>query len=182
MTLLRRFLALLVALALVTAAILVGIEAVGIRADRNPVLLPIDDWGENLASGDWGRWSADAWAIAAGATLALGLVLVVVQLIPQRVPTVERRHADGERVIRYGRKGMEARLRDLTIDQDGVLGGKVTTSKRTARVTALVPRGADGPTTERTVRTAVGQELDKLQLAKRPKVRVDATETADRVL
>lgn len=182
MTLLRRLLALVLAVALGAAAVLVIVETVGIRVGESPVLLPIDDWEQRIAGGEWSDWSADAWAVASGATLALGVLLVLLQLVPHRKPTVDRARADGERPVRYGRGGLNDRWRDIIVDQDGVLGGKAKVSRRKATVTARIPDGGDGKAARSAVRSALGDDLDRLRLAKRPKVRVEATETDDRVL
>lgn len=182
MTLLRRFLALVLALALGATAVLVIVEAVGIRVGESPVLLPIDEWEQRLAVGNWSGWSADAWTIASGGALALGLLLVILQLVPHRKPTVERARADGERRVRFGRGGVNERWRDIIIDQDDVLGGKAKVAKRKVKVTARIPDGGDRSAARSSVRSALGEDLDRLRLAKRPKVRVDATETDDRVL
>lgn len=182
MTLLRRVLALLVAIALGTAAVLVMVETVGIRVDASPVLLPVDEWDQRLATGGWSQWSADAWAIASASALALGVFLVALQLIPHRKPTVDRDRAPGERRVRFGRGGLNERWRDIVVDQDGVLGGKAKVSRRKAEVTAHIPDGGDGSAATTAVRSALSDDLDRLRLAKRPKVLVDATETDDRVL
>lgn len=182
MTLLRRFLAFVVALALAATAVLVIVEAVGIRIDESPVLLPVDDWEQELTTGDWREWSADAWTIASAIALGVGLLLVVLQLIPHRTTTLDRSRGDGEREVRFGRNGLNERLRDLVTDQDGVLGGKANVSKRKAKVTARIPDGADPGPAEQSVRTVVRDELDRLRLAKKQRVRVDATHTDDRVI
>ncbi|MGK2929606.1 MAG: DUF6286 domain-containing protein [Acidimicrobiales bacterium] len=182
MTLLRRFLALVLALALGATAVFVVVEAVGIRVGESPVLLPIDDWEQRLVSDDWSEWRADAWAIASGGTLALGVLLVILQLVPHRKPTVDRARGDGDRRVRFGRGGLNERWRDIIVDQDGVLGGKARVARRKAKVTARIPDGGDRRAALSSVRTALGEDLDRLRLAKRPKVRVEATETDDRVL
>jgi hypothetical protein len=182
MTLLRRFLALVVAIALAAVSVLVIIEAVGIRIDESPVLLPIDDWEQRLTTGDWSTWSADAWMIASAIALGVGLLLLVLQLIPHRTTTLDRRRADGEREVRFGRSGLDDRLRDLVVDQDGVLGGRAKVSKRKTKVTARIPDGVEPDPTEQSVRTVVREELDRLRLAKKQRVRVDSTHTDDRVI
>lgn len=182
MTLLRRFLAFVVAFALAATAVLVIVESVGIRIDESPVLLPIDDWEQRLTAGDWATWGADAWTIASAIALGVGLLLVVLQLIPHRTTTLDRRRADGEREVRFGRSGLDERLRDLVVDQEGVLGAKAKVSKRKTKVTARIPDGADPDPTEQSVRTVVRDELDRLRLAKKQRVRVDAAHTDDRVI
>lgn len=182
MTVLRRFLALVLALALGATAVLVIVEAVGVRVGESPVLLPIDEWEQRLAGGNWSNWDADAWAIASGSALAVGVLLVILQLVPHRKPTVDRAHGDGERRVRFGRGGLNERWKDIIVDQDGVLGGKAKVARRKATVTARIPDGGDGNAAKDAVRAALGEDLDRLRLAKRPKVRVDATETDDRVL
>lgn len=182
MTLLRRVLALVVALALAATAVLVIVEAVGIRIGESPVLVPVDDWEQRLTTGDWRAWSADAWTIASATALGVGLLLVVLQLIPHRTTTLDRRRADGEREVRFGRSGLNERLRDLVVDQDGVLGGKAKVSKRKTEVTARIPDGADPEPAEQSVRAVVRDEIDRLRLAKKQRVRVDAVHTDDRVV
>ncbi|MCO8128343.1 DUF6286 domain-containing protein [Acidimicrobiia bacterium EGI L10123] len=182
MTLLRRFLALVVALALAATAGIVIAEAVGIRIGESPVLLPIDEWEQRLTTGDWRTWSADAWTIASAIVLGVGLLLVALQLIPHRTTTLDRKRADGEREVRFGRSGLNERLRDLVVDEDGVLGGKAKVAKRKTKVTARIPDGADPKPAEQSVRAAVREEIDRLRLAKKQRVRVDAVHTDDRVI
>lgn len=182
MKLLRRFLALVLAVALAVAATLVIVEAVGIRVGESPVLLPIDEWEQRITAGAWSRWSADAWTIASAVVLAVGLLLIVLQLIPHRTTTLARRKADHERDVRYGRRGLSDRLHDVVVDQDGVLDSKVKVSKRRVGATARIPGGADRRSTEQSVRSALREELDGLRLAKNPRVRVDSAYTDDRVL
>ena len=182
MTLLRRFLAFVLALALGTVAVLVIVETVGIRVGESPVLLPVDDWEQRLTTGDWRDWDADAWTIASAVALGVGLLLVVLQLIPHRRPTLDRKRVEGEREVRFGRSGLNARLHDLVVDQDGVLAGAAKVSTRKARVQARIPDGADPKPAERSVRAAVQEELDRLRLAKKQRVRVEAVHTDERVV
>lgn len=182
MTLLRRFLAVVVALALAATAALVIIEAVGIRIGESPVLVPVDKWEQRLTAGSWSDWSADAWTIASAGALGVGLLLAFLQLIPDRTPTVDRARVSGERAVRFGRSGLDARLSDLVVDQDGVLGGKAKVAKRTTKVTARIPDGADPGPTEQSVRAVVRDELDRLRLAKKHRVKVDAVHADERVL
>ena len=182
MTPLRRFLALLVAVTLAAVAAVVIAEAVGIRTGESPVLVPVDDWEQRLTTGDWRAWSADAWTIASAIALGVGLLLVVLQLIPHRTTTLDRRRADGEREVRFGRNGLNERLRELLVDEDGVVGGKAKVSKRKTKVTARIPDGADPKPAEQSVRTVVREEIDRLRLANKQRVRVDAVHTEDRVI
>lgn len=182
MTLLRRFLALVVALALLATAALVIVEAVGIRISESPVLVPVDDWAQRLTTGDWRHWDDDAWTIASAIALGVGLLLVVLQLIPRRTTTLDRRRVDGEREVRFGRSGLNERLRDIVVDQDSVVGGKAKVSRRKIELTARIPEGADPTPTEQSVRRVVREELDRLRLAKRQRVRVDAVHTDERVI
>lgn len=182
MTLLRRFLALVVAVALAGAAVVVIVEAVGIRVGASPVLLPIDDWEQRITGGSWGRWSADVWGITSASLLVVGVVLVVLQLIPHRTTTLERRRTGGERETRFGRSGLDDRLRDIVVDQEGILGGKVTVSTRKVKVQARIPDGGDAKSSQEAVRAAVREDLDRLRLAKKQRVRVDAVHTDDRVI
>jgi hypothetical protein len=157
-------------------------EAVGIRIGESPVLLPVDEWEQRLTTGSWNVWDADAWAIASAIALGVGLLLVILQLIPDRKPTLDRSSASGEREVRFGRSGLDERLRDLVVDQDGVLGGKARVSRRSTKVTARIPHGADPQPTEQSVRAVVRDELDRLQLAKKQRVKVDAVNSDERVL
>ena len=182
MTLLRRLLALAIALALGALAVVVIVEAVGIRIGESPVLVPIDEWEQRLTTGSWSDWSADAWTIASAITLGMGVLLVLLQLIPDRKPTLDRQRTSGEREVRFGRSGLNERLRDIVVDQDGVLGGKAKVSTRKTKVTARVPDGADPKPAEQSVRAVVREELDRLRLAKKQRVKVDAVHTDERVI
>ncbi|MEX2626580.1 MAG: DUF6286 domain-containing protein [Ilumatobacteraceae bacterium] len=182
MTLLRRFLALLVALALAGVAVLVIVETISIRIGESPVLVPIDEWERRLITGDWRRWSADAWTIASASALAVGLVLTLVQLIPHRTTALDRRREGSQGQVRFGRSGLDDRLRDIAVDQDGVIGGKVDVSKRKIKVEAQIPQGADRKATEKAVSAAVRQDLARLRLAGNPRLKVKAVHTDDRVL
>lgn len=182
MKLLRRFLALVLALAVAVAATLVIVEAVGIRVGESPVLLPIDEWEQRITSGAWSRWSADAWTIASAIALAVGLLLIVLQLIPHRTTTLDRRKAGDEREVRFGRSGLADRLHGVVVDQDGVLDSKVKVSKRKVDATARIPDGGDPTAAKQAVQAALREDLDRLKLAKDPKVRVGTAYTDDRVL
>jgi hypothetical protein len=182
MTLLRRFLALLVALALAVAAGLTIIETVGIRIGESPLLVPVDDWARRLSTGGWSEWDADAWTIASAIALGVGLLLVVLQLIPHRKTTVERRTIEGRRAVRFGRNGLHDRLSDIVVDQDGVLEGDADVSKRSTKVQAGIPAGTDPNPAEQSVRTVVRDELDRLQLATKDRLKVDVVHTKDRVV
>jgi hypothetical protein len=181
-TLLRRFLALLLALALGAVAVLVIVEAIGVRAGESPVVLPLDVWERELTDGAWSRWSTDEWAIASGVALAVGVLLLVLQLIPHRSTVLDRQHEDGAPVVRFGRFGLQDRLRDLAIEDPAVLGAAVRVSKRRVEVTARVPSAGDREAARRSVRESVGAELDRLRLAERPKLKVHAEQTGRRVL
>lgn len=181
MTVIRRLLALLVAIALAGVAGLVITEAIGIRLDATGVLVPVDEWERRLTSGDWSSWSNHAWTVASGGALALGLTLIVLQLIPHRTPTVDRRREGHERQVRFGRGGLGHRLREVVVDQDGVIGGRAAVRRRKIAVEAQVTKGGDRRATEQAVGAAVREELDRLRLARTPRVRVDAVHTKDRV-
>lgn len=182
MKLLRRFLSLVLALSLGAVATLVIVEAVGIRVGESPVLLPIDEWEQRITAGNWSEWDADAWTIASAVTLAVGVLLIVLQLIPHRTTTIDRHRRDDEREVRFGRSGLADRLHDVVVDQDGVLDSRVKVSKRKVQATARIPGGADRASAEQSVRAALREELDRLRLAKKPKLRVDSAYTDDRVL
>lgn len=182
MTLLRRFVAFVTALALAAAAVLVIVEAVGVRVDESPVLLPIDEWEQRLTGSSWARWDADAWTYASGATLAVGVLLVVLQLIPHRTTTLPRGRDGDDREVHFGRSGLDERLRDVAVDQDGVLGASVRVKKRRVRVQANIPSGGDTTSAERSVRDAVREDLGRLRLAKKQRVRVSAEPTDTRVI
>ncbi|MDZ7676631.1 MAG: DUF6286 domain-containing protein [Acidimicrobiales bacterium] len=181
MTLLRRLLALLVAVAIGTAAVLVLVEGVGIRAGESPVVLPLDDWERRIIDGDWSRWGQDAWAIASAAVLGVGVFLVVLQLVPHRTRSLPRRPTNGPEV-RFGRNGLEDRLHDVALDQHDIVGAAVKVKKRTIRVDPRVPRGADLDQARRAVRDAVVAELDRLELEHRPKLKVKAEHGRERVV
>lgn len=181
MTLFRRFLALVLALALAAAAALVIIEAVGIRTGGSPVLLPVDDWAERLGADDRGGWASSAWTIASAGTLAAGVVLILLQLVPHRTTTLDRRGAGDEGPVRFGRSGLDQRLKQIVIDQDGVIGGRVGVSRRKVKVTAEVPTGSDRTVAKRTVADAVRHDLEHLRLARTPRVRTDTVAADSRV-
>lgn len=184
MTLLRRLLAALLALALAALAVLVLVEAVGIRTGESPVLLPLDDWERELTDGAWSDWRDDAWTVTSGIVLAVGVVLLLLQLVPHRLQALDRHRAgtDDGPDVRFGRGGLEDRLHDVTVDRSDVVGASVKVRRRRIRVEATVPQGLDRAPVRDDVREALAHEIDRLRLERRPRLRVGVAHGTERVV
>lgn len=175
----NRLLAMILALALVAAAVVVGIESVARYTGNEAVLLPLETWSTTL---EQTSWDTDAWLVAAVAAVALGVITMIAQILPRRRRTVARKDDSQTRTVTYSRSGVADRLRDVAIDQPGVLDADVKVGGRKVRIEASTPTGARPDEPAASVRRAVSDELDSLDLARRPKVKVHVGNARDRVL
>jgi Family of unknown function (DUF6286) len=176
MRLLLRVLAPLFGLALAACGVLLVIEVV-VAWVRTPatvgVVVPWPEWQEALRETTWA--TPPVLGIAVGVA-AVGLVLVLVGLLARRSDV--RLVAPGEAMTVTTAPRVLARLVGTRVRaDDDVAAASVTVSARRVAVTATAwddPGGLRDSVVER-----VGQLLDELPLARRPRVAVSVVERGE---
>ncbi len=176
MRVLLRVLAPLFGLALAACGVLVVIEVV-VAWVRTPattgVVVPWPQWQEALRATTWA--TPPVLAVAVGVSVA-GLVLVLVGLFARRSDI--RLVAPGEDMTVTTAPRVLARLVGTRVRaDDDIAAAAVTASARRVAVTATAWDDATG--LRESVVDRVGQLLDELPLARRPRVAVSVNERED---
>lgn len=138
MRLVNRVLAALLSLAVACVGVLLIIEVI---ADRVTSSSGVVNWHPAYRWAGRTIWTAGSIRVAAGALIALGLLLLLAELKPARV---SRLVADPGKAgapgidTAYTRRGVAAAVRSAVTDVDGVRKTAVKVTRRRVKVTATV--------------------------------------------
>ena len=166
----NRLLAFVVALALAATGVIVILEVVAARSNAAPLVI---HWHSILRWGQRNTWKATSVELACAITAAVGLVLLVPQLIPRRLQrlTID---AGEDTDAALSRQGVATAMRGAVTDVEGVVGARVKVGRRRIRVNAYAiaaePENADE--LEPRVEEVARQHLAALRLHPERRLRV----------
>lgn len=171
MRLVNRVLSPLLAVALAVLAVLVGVEVVAAAVGAGPVWV---DWpAASEAAGDR-PWNDGVVRAVCGALAVVGLLLLLAELKPRRPSHLPVRSTLPGVEARVTRHGLLVAARTAATGVDGVSRASARIRRRSIQVTASSrhadrdqARALSGP-----VQQAVTERVDRLELARRPTVRV----------
>ena len=171
MRLLNRPLAFILAVALAAASIIVIIEVIAFAVHAGPVVMHWPTWYH------WAqktRWDALAVRIWSAILIAIGVLILTLELKPRRVTRLPLRSGDQATDAALTRSGLAGTLRGAATSIDGITSATVTVRRRRARVAAKSAargRAAAGALKD-PVTQAVRGRLDDLDLYRPPRLKV----------
>ena len=171
MRLVNRPLALILAAALVAISIILIVEVIGFAAHRSPLLVHWSTWYQ------WGgktRWDAFVVRVWSAILIALGALVLILELKPRRVTRLSLRSGDDATDAAVTRRGLAGTLRAAATGIDGISSARIKVRRRRASVTAgSAARGRAAATAlTEPVTQAVRDRLDSLDLRHPPRLKV----------
>lgn len=171
MRLLNRPLAFILAVTLAAASIIVIIEVIAAAAHASPVVVHWPAWYH------WARatrWDALVVRIWSAILIAVGVLILAIELKPRRIARLPLRSGDPATDTALTRSGLAGTLHAAATSIDGITGATVTVRRRRARVTARsAARGrAAVSALHKPVTQAVRDRLDDLDLSRPPRLTV----------
>jgi hypothetical protein len=154
MRVVNRPLAFILAAALAVAAVLVIIEVIGVAAHHSPLVVPWTTWYRWANRTRWDQLVIQLWC---GILIAIGVVILVLELKPRRVTRLSLRSQHDATDAAMTRRGLAKTLRAAATGIDGISAAAVTVGRRQARVTATA--AARGRPAAEALRQPVTQAL-----------------------
>ncbi|MGF7235399.1 MAG: DUF6286 domain-containing protein [Frankia sp.] len=178
MRLANRVLALVVAVALVVFAVLFTIEVVARVTDNGPVLI---HWDHFYAAGRRNVWDDTGPRIISSVLVAIGAILVLLQLKPRRVSRYPLRGQDPTVDAAVSRRGMSHILSAAATGIDGVTAARTTVRGGRAVISArIAARGRDHVVGIRQeVEAAVKKRLTEMALRRELRVTIRVRQGRD---
>ena len=133
MRLLNRPLALVLALALVATGAIVTIEVIAFALNAKPVVVHWTAWLHWADTTRWNRAVVKVWAVI---LIAVGLLLLLLQLKPRRATRVSMTAQHGNTDAALTRKGLAGAVQAAVLDVDGIAKAHITAGRRSVRVAA----------------------------------------------
>ena len=156
MRVLNRPLAFILAAALATAAVLLIIEVIGVAAHHSPLVVPWTTWYRWAGRTRWDQLVIQIWS---GVLIAIGAVILVLELRPARVTRLSLRSSHDATSAAMTRGALARTLRSAATGIDGISAAAVTVGRRRARVTAT--SAARGDTAAEALREPVTHTLQE---------------------
>jgi hypothetical protein len=174
MRVVNRPLAFILAAALATAAVLLIVEVIGVAAHHSPLVVPWTTWYRWAGRTRWDQLVIQLWC---GILIAIGVVILVLELKPARVTRLSLRSRHDATSAAVTRRGVAKTLRSAATGIDGISSAAVSVGRRRARVTATsAARGAVAAEALRQPVTQMLQDrLDALGLRHPPTLSVRVT-------
>ncbi len=177
MRLINRFLAALLALAVIVVSGLVVIEVVTHWFSSKPAIV---HWHDSYAWLKRTSWTEGSLRVVLIAIAVVGLLLLFAELRPAKVSRLEADPAQTDTAgidTAYTRRSVAATVRAAVNEVDGVRATSVSVARRSvrARATTAAPDKATAQSFSAPITTAAQSRLDSLQLRSSPSlaVRVD---------
>lgn len=167
----NRILSLLLALALLVAGVLVAVEIVLAALDREPWVIPHDDWYRDARATAWS--DGDARVLFA-VLLVVGLVLLALELRRRRASAIDLADLTDTAHADLDRRGLQRWLGARLDDVEGATGARAKVGKRTVTVSASTPQ-RDVSDVEGRLERAATERLAELRVAEPLRVRTKVT-------
>jgi Family of unknown function (DUF6286) len=171
MRVVNRPLALILAAALLAGSVIVIAEVIGFAVDNSPLLVPWPTWYHWASTTSWDAMVVQVWAAV---LMAVGLVLVVLEVKRRRRTRLPLGSADQATDATVTRRGLARMLRMEAARVDGITGARARVSRKRARVTASSSargRAAASALTEPVTR-ALDARIDGLEMRHAPELSV----------
>lgn len=168
---LNRLLAPLAALALIALAVLLAIEVVAAGVGAQPVIIHWHGWYD---AGRHNVWRSTGPLLISSILVAIGLLLLAVQLIPRRMTDRELEGGDSDVDAVLSSSGVRSSLKGAAHAVDGIATVKIKLVRKKVTVTATTHGSVDGQAAEirEQVSAAVRSRLDELALRRPPRLTV----------
>lgn len=171
MRILNRFLAFILALAILAVSVIVIVEVISYAINRESLIV---DWMS------WQRWAerthfnSTQIKVVSIILIVVGLVLLLAELKPRRVTRVSLESDDTATDAAITTKGIAVVAKAATVDVDGVSDAAASASPRRVTVTATSAERDKAAAQALTapVTTAVQTRLDSLRMQRRPRLSV----------
>jgi len=174
MRLLNRPLALILAVALAGASIILIIEVIAVAVHASPAVVHWTTWYHWAGKT---RWNAEVIQVWSAILIAVGALILAIELKPRRVTRLRLRTASEATDAALTRTGLAGTLRAAATGIDGITSAAVTVRRRRARVAAKsAARGrAAADALKQPVTQALRGRLDDLDLHRPPRLKVRVT-------
>lgn len=171
MRLVNRPLAFILAAALTVACVIVIIEVIAFHVKSGPLVLHWTTWHHWARKTRWDQLVIQVWSAI---LIAIGAVILLLELKPRRVTRLRLRSSDDATDAAVTRGGLAGVLRAAATGVDGISAAAVKVRRRRARVVAI--SAARGRTAADELRQPVTQalqdRLDSLELRHPPHLTV----------
>jgi hypothetical protein len=167
----NRPLALILALALLAGSVVVIAEVIGSAVNNSPLLVPWPTWYHWASTTRWDAMVVQVWAAV---LMAVGLVLLVLEVKPRRKTRLPLGSADQATEATVTRRGLARMLRAEAARVDGITGATARVRRHRARVTASSSargQAAAAALTEPVTR-ALRARIDDLDMRHAPRLSV----------
>lgn len=172
-----RLLALVLGLVLAAGAVFVAVEAVLLYRGQDALLVPRTQWNRSLGSLQWGDGGLRTVAIV---LVAVGAVLVLMQLVPRRVLRLPVRSA-ADRPTWISKRSVRRLLVD-TAEADGdVIEASAKLGRRRGVVAATTARSINDDELRRRLADAEQGSLETIELVRQVRTTVRIGTAKDRV-
>jgi hypothetical protein len=138
------------------ASVFVIIEVIAFAANHSPVVLPWTTWYRWAGRTRWDQLVIQLWS---GILIAIGLVILVIELKRPRATRLRLRSFHDTTDAALTRRGLAGALRTAATGIDGISAAAVIVGRRRARVTATA--AARGRAAAEALREPVTQTLQK---------------------
>jgi hypothetical protein len=171
MRIINRPLAFILAAALAVASLFVIIEVIAFAVNHAPVVLPWTTWYRWAGRTRWDQLVIQLWC---GILIAIGLIILAVELKPARPKRLPLRSLHDATDPALTRRGLAGALRTTATRIDGISAAAVRVRRRRARVTAVAAaRGrAAADALRQPLTEALQDELNSLDLRHPPALTV----------
>ena len=171
MRLVNRPLAFILAAALIAASVVVIAEVIGLAAHRSPLLVHWSTWYHWARKTRWDAFVVRVWSAT---LIAVGALVLVLELKPRRVTRLPLQSGDDATDAAVTRRGLAGTLRAAATGIDGISSAKIKVRHRRASVTAAsAARGRPAATAlTEPVTQALRGRLDSLDLRHPPRLKV----------
>ncbi|MDQ2725049.1 MAG: DUF6286 domain-containing protein [Actinomycetota bacterium] len=167
---LDRAVALVVGMAIAAAAVLAGIEIMALILGNPPLIIPRSSWDHGLRGSQWGSSGIE---LASGVVAAVGVALILLQIIPRRPVRLPLRSRPQQRVW-VSRKGLSRRLAHDVNELDDIDQSKVRVGRNRVRTKVVAAPGADRAAAVDQVRTVIEGTLGRIGIVRPLRVRIVA--------
>lgn len=167
----NRPLALILAAALLTVAVVVIAEVIGFAINHSPLLVPWPTWYHWASATHWNAMVVRFWATV---MMIVGLVLLAMELKRRRATRLSLRSTDEATDATVTRRGLARMLRTEAARVDGITGATVRVSRMRARVLAASSARGQAAASALTepVTQALMTRLDGLNMRHAPRLSV----------
>lgn len=171
MRLVNRPLALILAAALLAASVVIIAEVIGFATHHSPLLVHWTTWYHWARKTRWDAFVVRVWSAI---LLAVGALILILELKPRRVTRLPLRSGDDATDAAVTRRGLAGILRAGATGIDGISSATVKVRRRRANVTAAAAaRGRPAATAlTEPVTQALRSQLAGLDLRHPPRLKV----------